>query len=83
MPKETSHLKPAILAQAFTTMNMIIRNNYDVSCMYNVQMNFFSLHFNSTVPHANNTLNLVYGEQFMYIMLPVNVKLLCMYFKEN
>lgn len=30
-------------------------------------MNFFSLHFNSTsVPHANNTLNLVYGEQFMY-----------------
>lgn len=66
MPKETSHLKPAILAQAFTTMNMIIRNNYDVSCMYNVQMNFFSLHFNSTVPHANNTLNLVYGEQFMY-----------------
>lgn len=83
MPKETSHPKPAILAQAFTTMNMIIRNNYDVSCMYNVQMNFFSLHFNSTVPHANNTLNLVYGEQFMYIMLPVNVKLLCMYFKEN
>lgn len=47
-------------------------------------MNFFSLHFNSTsVPHANNTLNLVYGEQFMYIVLPVNVKLLCMYFKEN
>lgn len=83
MPKETSHPKPAILAQAFTTMNMIIRNNYNVSCMYNVQMNFFSLHFNSTVPHANNTLNLVYGEQFMYIMLPVNVKLLCMYFKEN
>lgn len=83
MPKETSHPKPAILAQAFTTINMIIRNNYDVSCMYNVQMNFFSLHFNSTVPHANNTLNLVYGEQFMYIMLPVNVKLLCMYFKEN
>lgn len=83
MPKETSHPKPAILAQAFTTMNMIIRNNYDVSCMYNVQMNFFSLHFNSTVPHANNTLNLVYGEQFMYMMLPVNVKLLCMYFKEN
>lgn len=83
MPKETPLPKPAILAQAFTTMNMIIRNNYDVSCMYNVQMNFFSLHFNSTVPHANNTLNLVYGEQFMYIMLPVNVKLLCMYFKEN
>lgn len=83
MPKETSHPKPAILAQAFTTMNMIIRNNYNVSCMYNVQMNFFSLHFNSTVPHANNTLNLVYGEQFMYMMLPVNVKLLCMYFKEN
>lgn len=83
MPKETSHPKPAILAQAFTTMNMIIRNNYNVSCMYNVQMNFFSLHFNSTVPHANNTLNLVYGEQFMYIVLPVNVKLLCMYFKEN
>lgn len=49
----------------------------------NVQMNFFSLHFNSTVPHANNTLNLVYREQFMYIVLPVNVKLLCMYFKEN
>lgn len=47
-------------------------------------MNFFSLHFNSTVPHANNTLNLVYRiEQFMYIVLPVNVKLLCMYFKEN
>lgn len=83
MPKETSHPKPAILAQAFTTMNMIIRNNYNVSCMYNVQMNFFSLHFNSTVPHANNTLNLVYGEQFMYIVLQVNVKLLCMYFKEN
>lgn len=83
MPKETSHPKPAILAQAFTTMNMIIRNNYNVSCMYNVQMNFFSLHFNSTVPDANNTLNLVYGEQFMYIVLPVNVKLLCMYFKEN
>lgn len=83
MPKETSHPKPAILAQALTTMNMIIRNNYNVSCMYNVQMNFFSLHFNSTVPHANNTLNLVYGEQFMYIVLPVNVKLLCMYFKEN
>lgn len=83
MPKETPHPKPAILAQAFTTMNMIIRNNYNVSCMYNVQMNFFSLHFNSTVPHANNTLNLVYGEQFMYIVLPVNVKLLCMYFKEN
>lgn len=83
MPKETSHPKPAILAQDFTTMNMIIRNNYNVSCMYNVQMNFFSLHFNSTVPHANNTLNLVYREQFMYIVLPVNVKLLCMYFKEN
>lgn len=83
MPKETSHPKPAILAQAFTTMNMIIHNNYNVSCMYNVQMNFFSLHFNSTVPHANNTLNLVYREQFMYIVLPVNVKLLCMYFKEN
>lgn len=83
MPKETSHPKPAILAQAFTTMNMIIRNNYNVSCMYNVQMNFFSLYFNSTVPHANNTLNLVYREQFMYIVLPVNVKLLCMYFKEN
>lgn len=83
MPKETSHPKPAILAQAFTTINMIIRNNYDVSCMYNVQMNFFSLHLNSTVPHANNTLNLVYREQFMYIVLPVNVKLLCMYFKEN
>lgn len=64
-------------------MNMIIRNNYNVSCMYNVQMNFFSLHFNSTVPRANNTLNLVYREQFMYIVLPVNVKLLCMYFKEN
>lgn len=47
-------------------------------------MNFFSLHFNSmSVPLVNNTLNLVYGEQFMYIMLPVNVKLLCMYFKEN
>lgn len=83
MPKATSHPKPAILAQAFTTMNMIIRNNYNVSCMYNVQMNFFSLHSNSTVPHANNTLNLVYREQFMYIVLPVNVKLLCMYFKEN
>lgn len=83
MPKETPLPKPAILAQAFTTMNMIIRNNYNVSCMYNVQMNFFSLHFNSTVPHANNTLNLVYREQFMYIVLPVNVKLLCMYFKEN
>lgn len=83
MPKETSLPKPAILAQAFTTMNMIIRNNYNVSCMYNAQINFFSLQFNSTVPHANNTLNLVYREQFMYIVLPVNVKLLCMYFKEN
>lgn len=85
MPKETSHPKPAILAQAFTTMNMIIRNNYNVSCIYKCINEFFSLHFNSTVPHANNTLNLVYGEQFMYIVLPVNVKLLCtgMYFKEN
>lgn len=83
MPKATSHPKPAILAQAFTTMNMIIRNNYNVHIMYNIKINFFSLHFNSTVPHANNTLNLVYREQFMYIVLPVNVKLLCMYFKEN
>lgn len=41
MPKETSHPKPAILAKAFTTMDMIIRNNYNVSFMYNVQMNFF------------------------------------------
>lgn len=27
---------------------------------------FLSLHFNSTLPRANNTLNLDYGEQFMY-----------------
>lgn len=26
----------------------------------------FSVNFNSTVPHANNALNLVYWEQFIY-----------------